>query len=79
MEIATGYYLNLFDKNGKRDIFVIFNEPNVKPTKKEIHIISELVEREFSKNPDVYSLQKLIENMNLRCVEYGVQVVVNRK
>lgn len=74
MNIAFGYYLNVFDLYGKRDVFIIFNEANSKPTENEMDILSKLVEAELKKEPSGVTLQEAIENSDLECVEFGVQV-----
>ena len=74
MKVASGYYLNVFDPSGKRDVFVIFNEPNPAPTAEELSAIAELVEREIQNGPTCGRLRIAIENSGVACVEYGVQV-----
>ena len=74
MEVASGYYLNLFDPNGGRDVFVIFNEANSQPTGEELDTLAELIERELEKDPSGETLQDAIEDSGLECVECGVQI-----
>ena len=74
MHIAFGYYLNVFDLYGKRDIFIIFNEANSKPTENELETLGKLVEAELEKEPSGATLQEVIENSGLECVDFGVQV-----
>lgn len=76
MEVATGHYLNVYDKNRKRDIFVIFNEPNSAPTIEEVSILTELIERELENKRDREALREIIENTKLDCVQFGVQVIM---
>ena len=79
MEIAAGYYLNLFDHKQHswdegRDIFIIFNEPNIEPTKEELDVLIELVEKELEKVPTGESLEDAILNSGLECVTFGIQI-----
>ena len=74
MHAAFGYYLNIFDLYGKRDVFIIFNEANPKPSKKELDVLNKLVETELEKEPSGITLQEVIENCGLKCVDFGVQV-----
>ena len=74
MNIAFGYYLNIFDLYGKRDVFIIFNESNSKPTVNEVEALSKLIEAELEKDPSGTTLQETIENSGLECVDFGVQV-----
>ena len=85
MKAAFGYYLNLFTdnlSNENTDIFIIFNEANSKPTANELNEIQLLVESfikdsvNMSKSSYENYLQILIEETNLKCVTYGVQVYV---
>lgn len=76
MEMATGYYLNLFDGSyDGRDIFVLFNEPNPEPTKEELSTLSRLIEAKLQENPSRKTLEAAIENSGLSCVAFGVQVL----
>jgi len=79
MEVASGYYLNLFDNKHNswdqgRDVFIIFNEPNSEPTGEELDALAELVEQELEKDPIGQTLKDAIENSGLECVEFGVQI-----
>ena len=74
MEIASGYYLNVYDRNGKKDVFVIFNEPNSEPTGEELNILAALIESELEKEPSGRTLRDAIEASELDCVEFGVQI-----
>ena len=74
MNMAFGYYLNIFDLYGKRDVFIIFNEANSKPTENELDVLGKLVEAELEKEPSGITLQNAIENSGLECVGFGVQV-----
>lgn len=81
MEHATGYYLNVYGRD--IDIFVIFNEPNRKPTLREIGIICKIIEDALGEGRDktrtLYSVRReireQIEATGLKCVQYGVQVI----
>ena len=74
MHVAFGHYLNVFDLYGKKDVFIIFNEANSKPTEKELDILHKLVEEELEKEPSGMTLQEAIESSGLECVDFGVQV-----
>ena len=75
MKMASGYYLNVFDENAKRDVFLIFNEPNSEPTAEELDVLHDLVERELEHCPSGETLRDAIEESGLECVEFGVQVL----
>lgn len=79
MEVASGYYLNLFDQkygssSPSRDVFILFNEPNSEPTGEELTALAELVEKELEKSPTGETLQDAIETSGLDCVAFGVQI-----
>lgn len=74
MKMASGYYLNVYG-NG-RDVFVIFNEPNSEPSAEELTALAALVEREIEKPHTDAKLREIIEDTGLKCVEYGVQVIL---
>lgn len=82
MEQATGYYLNVYGRDV--DIFIIFNEPNKKPTLREISIIGKIVEDALGEGCDktrtLHAIREeikgRIEATNLKCVQFGVQVIV---
>lgn len=75
MQVASGCYLNLFDSDGERDVFIIFNEANSEPTIGELDILTELVEHELEKRPSRETLERVIEGSGLECVKCGVQVL----
>lgn len=79
MKMATGYYLNVYEDsiygNTLKDIFIVFNEANSKPTIEELEEIKALVESELKKDPKGINLRQEIEDMDLPCVHCGVQVI----
>ena len=82
MEQATGYYLNVYGRDV--DIFIIFKEPNKKPTLREINIISEIIDEALGECCDEIrtlhtiraEIKERVEATNLKCIQYGVQVIV---
>ena len=74
MDIAFGHYLNLYDRNGKRDVFIVFNEPNSEPTEDEVDALCDLVKAELGKDPSGATLRDAVENSGLECVDFGVQI-----
>lgn len=79
MEVASGYYLNLFDNKCRsydpaRDVFILFNEPNSEPTGEELTKLAEIVEKELEINPSGETLRDAIEASGLECVQFGVQI-----
>lgn len=83
MTVALGYYLNLYQVSEgiEKDVFIIFNEPNDMPTQEECEEIEKKLEKYIAKKS--ISLKSLknqiradIESMNLKCAEWGFQVIV---
>lgn len=82
---AFGYCLNVFpaDTLSNLDIFIIFNEPNDKPTKEEIDIITDKINKILKTNknlaPNLSSEVKIyteIIRTKLNCIKFGFQVVL---
>lgn len=82
---AFGYCLNVFpaDTLSNLDIFIIFNEPNDKPTKEEIDIITDKIKKILKTNknlaPDLSSEVKIyteIIRTKLNCIRFGFQVLI---
>lgn len=82
---SFGYCLNVFpaDTLSNLDIFIIFNEPNDKPTKEEIDIITDKIKKTLKTNknlaPDLSSEVKIyteIIRTKLNCIKFGFQVVL---
>ena len=78
MKRASGYYLNVFGKNGL-DLFVILNEANDQPTLDEYEILYELMEQEVIKGSSEEVIKEVIELSELNCVAYGVQVLYRER
>lgn len=74
MNIATGYYMNLFSRDGRTDVFVIFNEPNPEPTAAEFNAIAELVEQALAEGATARDITIRLETSGLDCTTFGVQV-----
>lgn len=79
MKMATGYYLNVYEESlcgsTSKDIFIVFNEANSKPTIEELEEIKAVVESELKNDPEGTNLRQVIEDINFPCVNFGVQVI----
>lgn len=80
--LANGYYMNIY-KNYTFDLFIIFNEANSEPTKAEINALQYIVEEEMEnenllkdRKEFASHLQRVIEETEFDCVEYGVQILI---
>lgn len=82
---AFGYCLNVFpaDTLSNLDIFIIFNEPNDKPTKEEIDIITDTIKKILKTNknlarnmPSEVTIYTEIIKTKLNCIRFGFQVIL---
>lgn len=82
--ITTGTYINLWSlADGTYDVFIMLNEANDKPTPDEVDAIGEAIRPVFEddsiKNAKKKkAAQKILDNLELNCLEFGGQIVVNQ-